>query len=194
MMNSALYWYIRRQFPDVVQIETSDVDEAQKKIEDGETENSSPIPESHPKRSYVIVDCRRGDEFDVSHLPKAKHLHFQTDDESITRFIKEEIDKQSRINASDDELNLVCYCSLGYRSSLLAQRISNIVKNEPDLSSKTVNAWNLEGSIFKWANEKRPLVDMYEKPTKFAHPFNYTFGMFLQSKYRKWEPDKQDAL
>ena len=92
MMNSALYWYIRRQFPDVSQIETSDVDEAQKKLAHGETESTSPVPENETKRSYVIVDCRRGDEFDVSHIPKAKHLHFQTDDESITQFIKEEIE------------------------------------------------------------------------------------------------------
>lgn len=194
MMNSALYWYIRRQFPDVNQIKTSDLDEAQKITDHGETENASPVPENETKRAYVIVDCRREDEFDVSHIPKANHLPFQTDDESIIRFIKEEKDKQSHLNASADELNLVCYCSLGYRSSLLAQRITNIVKNDPELSSKGVNAWNLEGSIFKWANEKRPLVDMYEKSTKFAHPFNLTFGMFLQSEYRKWEPDKKEDL
>ena len=83
----------------------------------------------------------------------------------------------------------MCYCSLGYRSSILAQRIQSFANEDPDFSDKNIKAWNLEGSIFKWANEGRQMKDLNEKPTIFAHPFSYTFCMFLQKDYWKWTPD-----
>ena len=47
--------------------------------------------------------------------------------------------------------------------------------------------YNLEGSLFKWANEGRPLVDINSKPTVYAHPYSAIWGKLLKSELRKWE-------
>uniref|UniRef100_A0A1I8I1R8 TRUD domain-containing protein n=1 Tax=Macrostomum lignano TaxID=282301 RepID=A0A1I8I1R8_9PLAT len=39
---------------------------------------------------------------------------------------------------------------------------------------------NLEGSIFKWANESRPMVDGSGRPTEFAHPYSSMWGRLLR--------------
>jgi len=40
--------------------------------------------------------------------------------------------------------------------------------------------YNLEGSLFKWANESRPLVDNSGSPTKLVHPYNNVWGRLLE--------------
>lgn len=40
--------------------------------------------------------------------------------------------------------HIVVYCSVSYRSSILARRLQDM---------GFTNVYNLEGSIFKWANE-----------------------------------------
>ena len=62
----------------------------------------------------------------------------------------------------------------------------NLTKELEDPSSVTV--YNLEGSIFKWANEKRPMIDNQGKRTVFCHPYSTVWGRFLNSDYRKWTP------
>ena len=44
--------------------------------------------------------------------------------------------------------------------------------------------YNLEGSIFKWANENRPIVNGDDKPTHLVHPYNSFFGKLLESSRR----------
>ena len=57
-------------------------------------------------------------------------------------------------------MTVVCYCSLGYRSSALAQQLAYELDKpvHQELKSKTV-IYNLEGSILKWANERKDLED-----------------------------------
>ena len=55
----------------------------------------------------------------------------------------------------------------------------------PEISEHSPLLYNLEGSIFKWANEKRPMVDREDQPTSFAHPYNAVFGKLLNSENRK---------
>ncbi len=47
---------------------------------------------------------------------------------------------------------------------------------------------NLEGSIFKWANEGKELVDCNNKKTECCHPYNYLWGKLLETKLRVYEP------
>ena len=48
--------------------------------------------------------------------------------------------------------------------------------------------YNLEGSIFKWANEGRTMVDCQNKDTIYCHPYNILWGGLLASHIRKHEP------
>ena len=176
--------YIKSKFSDVKNISTEDLEKRSFGLA-GDFE--IPSSKNETEQKHVIIDCRRKDEYEVSHIPDAKHVHFQIKDGELKNVLLEETKNLSGTN--QDELNIVCYCSLGYRSSILVQRIQSFAKDDPDLSDKNIKAWNLEGSIFKWANEGRPMMDLNEKPTKFAHPFSYKFCMFLQKQYWKWTPD-----
>lgn len=68
---------------------------------------------------------------------------------------------------------IVVYCSVGYRSSILARKLQD---------KGFTNVYNLEGSIFKWANEGRPLVQGKVTVHK-VHPYNAHWGHLLERKY-----------
>ena len=65
---------------------------------------------------------------------------------------------------------IVVYCSVGYRSSKIAQKLE-----QEGFSS----VFNLSGGIFQWANEGRPLFQG-DRPTQFVHPYNARWGKLLK--------------
>lgn len=73
---------------------------------------------------------------------------------------------------------VIVYCSVGYRSSQMAERLRK---------AGVANVFNLDGSIFQWANEGRPLQKAGE-PAKVVHPYNKTFGKSLKEEYRAQVP------
>ena len=66
------------------------------------------------------------------------------------------------------------YCSVGYRSARIADRLQQ---------AGCDRVYNLEGSIFKWANEKRPLYQS-DRPTTIVHPYNPLWGQLLNKRSR----------
>lgn len=109
----------------------------------------------------TLLDVRKLEEYNVSHLPGARHVAPNTTPKELEK------------HYSKDQF-LVVYCSVGYRSSKLAQRMKK---------AGFQNVYNLEGSIFQWANEDRPLVQG-DKPTQTVHPFNSLWGAFLKKSRR----------
>lgn len=100
-------------------------------------------------------------------------------------------------------MKVVCYCSVGYRSSYLAQQLLCELDKPvyQELKSK-VMVYNLEGSIFKWANEGKELEDNKGFKTVVVHPYNVIWGKLLNAELRCSEPressenerDKQPKL
>ena len=88
-----------------------------------------------------------------------------------------------------EPVTVVCYCSLGYRSSALAQQLAYELDKpvHQELKSKTV-IYNLEGSIFKWANEGKDLEDNKGRKTVYVHPYNIVWGKLLNAELRSSEP------
>ncbi|CAH3111237.1 unnamed protein product [Porites lobata] len=126
------------------------------------------------------MDVREEKEFQVSHLCKAHH---KTNLEKVVKLIGES-------GASIGEpVTVVCYCSLGYRSSALAQQLAYELDKpvHQELKSKTV-IYNLEGSIFKWANEGKDLEDNKRRKTVYVHPYNIVWGKLLNAELRSSEP------
>lgn len=81
---------------------------------------------------------------------------------------------------------VVCFCSVGYRSAKMVQMIQDeFLRRNEDFSQMAV--FNLEGSIFKWANEDRVMVDIHGNQTTFCHPYSTIWGKFLDNARRKWE-------
>ncbi|MEX1118474.1 MAG: rhodanese-like domain-containing protein [Terrimicrobiaceae bacterium] len=115
----------------------------------------------------LLMDVRAEKEYAVSHLAKA----IRAGKDPAEQLIELGISKNSSI---------VVYCSVGYRSSLLAQKLRE---------SGFLNVRNLEGSIFAWANEGRPLVNA-NGPTTGVHPFDVTWGRYLLRENWRWKPEQ----
>ena len=103
-------------------------------------------------QNVFLVDCRRPDEYSVSRIPNATNIHFKCSDEDLKSALKD----------LDETVTIVNYCSLGYRSGVMTKRILDLGLD--NVSKERV--YNLEGSIFKWAQEERPLIDNKGQTTK----------------------------
>ena len=103
------------------------------------------------ENSPAILDIRRPEEYETSHLPNARHLLPESSDAQI----------QELLSGIPAKRPIVVYCSVGYRSSTMARRLKDFGRN---------NVSNLEGSIFAWAGEGQKL-----EPKQTVHPYNW-FG------------------
>lgn len=111
------------------------------------------------KEKPLLLDARENAEYAVSHLQNALHAATAEGAVEVLKYIEK-------------DHNIVVYCSVGYRSSKLARRLQ---------AMGYTNVWNLEGSIFKWANEGRPLYKGGQL-VHHAHPFNKEWGRFLDRR------------
>ncbi len=109
----------------------------------------------------ILLDVRQPEEFAVSHLPGAKRVEPSTKAADL-------------IPTFPTNRTAVVYCSVGYRSSELATRL---------LDAGFTNVCNLEGSLFQWANEDRPM-ERDGKPASTVHGYNATFGKLLKPERR----------
>ena len=107
----------------------------------------------------LLLDVRKRAEYDISHLRNAQHV---------------DPDAPASAVAQPKDRAIVTYCSVGYRSGAFAQKLR---------AAGYTNVVNLEGSIFRWANEGRPVYRGSQKVEQ-VHPFNGTWGLLLQRKYR----------
>ena len=132
----------------------------------------------------VLLDARTAEEYAVSHLEGA--IRIDPDNPEI-----------SALHLPTDA-PIVAYCSVGYRSSSVARALQE---------QGYTNVVNLEGSLFKWANEGRPLVTnsatgqsgeavgigetppsaeaatvTTEVTTEIVHPYNTLWGKLLDRR------------
>ena len=113
----------------------------------------------------VLLDVRTEEEWNVSHLPGARRVEPNAPVEKATSWVSK-------------ETPIVTYCAVGYRSASLATKLRE---------AGFTNVRNLEGSIFQWANEHRPLVHD-DKPVTTVHPYSSLWGRLLSDDVRaSWE-------
>jgi rhodanese-related sulfurtransferase len=105
------------------------------------------------------------DEYAVSHLPGAQRV-------SPTATTFPALDTLSR------DTPIVVYCSVGYRSARIASRLRA-------QGFRTVS--NLEGSIFRWANEGRTVV-RDGSPVRAVHPYDAAWGRLLDDSLHATTP------
>ncbi|XP_076452585.1 putative adenylyltransferase/sulfurtransferase MoeZ [Babylonia areolata] len=128
-------------------------------------------------QNVVLMDCRDEGEYDVSHLAGAQRVDWQNGD---PQQLLESI-------PSDKPCTVVCYCSIGYRSSALADKLQAFLQSGDKGKTagvQPVQVYNLEGSLFKWANEGRPMINVMEQPTVVCHPYNAVWGKLLNKDLR----------
>lgn len=108
-------------------------------------------------KGVVILDARAPEEFAVSRIPGARRE--ATIEEAATGI--------------DGSKSVVIYDAVGFHSAEWADVLAARGAEE---------TFYLEGGIFQWANEGRPLVDADGKPTKKVHPYNKLWGRLLERK------------
>lgn len=134
---------IARDFPDVTHLDTATVDA---------------LRQSDP--ALLLVDCRKPEEYAVSHLPGAVNLRSA---DEVLGYLEREGIRPSRI---------VSYCSVGWRSSRLTRALLT--------EGGVADAASLRGSIFRWANEDRPLVKPDGSPAATVHPLHRVWAHLLK--------------
>ena len=75
---------------------------------------------------------------------------------------------------------VVCYCSVGYRSSDIAKKLYHSAKQ----AGFSLDVHNMEGGVFQWAIEGREIVDNNGEKASVVHPYNTVFGKLLPWKLR----------
>ena len=151
-------------------------------------------------RAALVLDCREATEFNVSRIPGAFNLPFtQFKDQAGSQVdilgleVKKHLGREVRV---DEEMDVICYCSVGYRSSVIAERILDL--REEGHLPPGVEPYNLRGSIFQWASEGRNLTrtefsdgrggDCVETQVTTVHPFSRVWGsLTLPFSLWKWD-------
>lgn len=110
----------------------------------------------------LLLDARTPEEFAVSHLPGAVRVDPNASSEALA-------DEVATLRGSDCERPVVVYCSVGIRSARVVER----------LQQAGIDAvYNLDGAIFRWASEGRPVLCDGE-PVRDVHPYNAVWGRLL---------------
>ena len=116
-------------------------------------------------QAFVILDTRKKQEFEVSHLSNALWVGYG----------EFSLDKVRTISK---EQPIVVYCSLGIRSDRIAEKLRR---------SGYQKVYNLYGGIFYWINEGK---QVYRGPseTEEIHPFNSLWGKWLAKGNKVYDP------
>jgi len=137
---------IRERYPGVSQVSTTELRDWMQR-----------------KQDTLLLDARADEEFAVSHLAGARPAPNEGEALRV-------------LDGSAKDRRIVVYCSVGYRSSDLAQKLS---------ARGYTNVHNLEGSIFEWANAGYPLY-RGEQRVREVHPFDAHWGRLLERDL--WSP------
>jgi len=112
----------------------------------------------------LLLDTRAVAEYVVSHLPSAQRV-----DPSLQEV--------TDLNLPNLEQSIVTYCSVGYRSAAIAELLQK---------AGYTNVANLEGSLFQWANEGRPVYRNGQVVSQ-VHPYNQLWGRLLNQRWHTYE-------
>jgi rhodanese-related sulfurtransferase len=111
------------------------------------------------------MDVRSPAEFAFSHLPGALNAESKAEIAALVKIIP-----TNRV--------VVLYCSVGVRSSKAANAL---------LAAGRTHVFNLQGSIFQWANEGRSVV-RDGRPVSEVHPYNEHWGRLLAPSHHPKSP------
>ena len=110
------------------------------------------------REAPLLIDARTPKEYVVSHLAGAVRAQPGPTLEAL-------------LTQVPTHTPVVVYCSVGVRSSKMARDL---------IGRGYTNVFNLEGSLFKWANEGRPLA----KGEEVVHPYNRRWEKYLAPERR----------
>ena len=110
------------------------------------------------KDQVILLDTREKEEFEISHIPGAIWVGYDNF-------------KMKNLKGIDKDAEIVTYCSVGYRSERIGEKLQKAGFN---------NVCNLEGSIFKWVNEGNIVEDKDGNKTESVHGFDKDWGKWVK--------------
>ncbi len=110
--------------------------------------------------NFILLDAREKEEYEISHIQGAIWVGYKNID-------------WNTINRIPKDKKIVCYCSVGYRSEKLTEKLQALGYKE---------VYNLYGSIFEWANRNYPLVDKNNARTNKLHAYNRFWGRWIDNR------------
>ncbi len=109
------------------------------------------------KSEYIILDAREKSEYVISHIQNAIHIGYDNFDLKST---------MSQINKNK---TIVVYCSVGYRSGEIADK----------LIAQGLDVKNLFGGIFDWKNKGFSVYNPSGQETDKVHTYNKSWSKWL---------------
>ena len=109
---------------------------------------------------YLILDTRKREEYDVSHIPGAIWVGEKTHENQLKSLI------------SNKNQPIMVYCSVGIRSEDFGEKMEK-------LGYSNVN--NLYGSIFAWKDAGFPVIDSSGQETERVHVYGPHWGKYLET-------------
>lgn len=137
---------VLRDYKNVAHLETSELQSMMDKKED-----------------VLIFDVRETSEFDVSHIPGAIRVPPSSWGWQFLRKYGDGVKGKK----------VVFYCSVGVRSSIMAQRVREGLEER---GAKKI--YNLNGGVFAWHNERRSLINA-GGTTPYVHPYDKHWGSLV---------------
>ena len=113
------------------------------------------------RRQPVILDARTETEYSVSHLAGAVRI------DPYRPLLRP-------LEGVPVDTPIVVYASVGYRSARVAAWLQ---------AQGYTDVQNLEGGIFRWANEEQPIFSQ-DAPATQVHPYQERWGLLLESSHR----------
>jgi len=109
------------------------------------------------KKEALFLDARELNEYEVSHIQDALHVGYDNFN-------------QSAVDTLDKNLKIIIYCSVGYRSEKISEKL--IEQGFKDVS-------NLYGGIFEWVNQGEKIYNNKDQ-TDNIHPYSSVWGIWLK--------------
>lgn len=113
-----------------------------------------------------LVDSREPEEYKVSHMKGATFVGYKKLNEEALQKL-------------DKDKPVVVYCSVGYRSEKVAEKLQKQGFEE---------VYNLYGGIFEWVNRGKPVYNSTGQ-TNDIHPYSWLWGQWLERGNKTSEPE-----
>ena len=120
------------------------------------------VKELQAESNALILDARAKEEFEISHIEDAQWVGYENFNTSF-------------LDGIGHETKIIVYCSVGYRSEKIAEKITALGYTD---------VYNLYGGIFEWINQDLPVCNELGI-TQEIHPYDKIWGLWLSKGIKK---------
>lgn len=125
------------------------------------------VSEVESLEGAVYLDARAKEEYDVSRIRNAIWVGYENFDPSLVESVPK-------------EKTLIVYCSVGYRSEKIAEKLNQMGYKD---------VYNLYGGVFEWINKDKEVVNQEGLATDTVHAYSRAWGIWLKKGEKVYGTD-----